>query len=82
MPFKLLTLLVAHLQFAQADTQTRNCKRATKPTHQDSRRMNGRNTTEKEQRTANSTLPKVAVQCFVRQFCGYINFSASYESLC
>jgi len=53
MPFKLLTLLVAHLQFAQADTQTRNCKRATKPTHQDSRRMNGRNTTEKEQRTAN-----------------------------
>lgn len=30
----------------------------------------------------NSTLPKVAVQCFVGQFCGYINFSASYESLC
>lgn len=30
----------------------------------------------------NSTLPKVAVQCFVGQFCGYINFSASYERLC
>jgi len=30
----------------------------------------------------NSGLAKVAVQCFVGQFCGYINFSASYESLC
>jgi hypothetical protein len=30
----------------------------------------------------NSTLPKVAVSCFVGQFCGYINFSASYESWC
>ena len=27
----------------------------------------------------NSGLAKVAVQCFVGQFCGYINFSASYE---
>ena len=32
-------------------------------------------------RTANSTLPKVAVKCFVGQFCGYITISASYESL-
>jgi len=39
---------------------------------------NQTNTTEK-QRTANSTLPKVAVQCFVRQFYGYINFSASLK---
>jgi len=31
---------------------------------------------------AHSTLPKVAVSFFVGQFCGYINFSASYESLC
>jgi len=44
--------------------------------------MDRHDTTEKEQRTANSTLPKVAVSCFVGQFCGYINFSASYESLC
>jgi len=29
----------------------------------------------------NSGLAKVAVQCFVGQFCGYINISASYESL-
>jgi hypothetical protein len=27
--------LVAHLQFAQVTTQTKNCKRATKQTHQD-----------------------------------------------
>ena len=27
----------------------------------------------------NSTLPKVAVQFFVGQFCGYINFSASLK---
>jgi len=30
----------------------------------------------------NSTLPKVAVSCFVGQFCGYINFGASYENFC
>ena len=29
----------------------------------------------------NTGLAKVAVQCFVGQFCGYINFSAAYESL-
>ena len=27
----------------------------------------------------NSTLPKVAVRCFVGQFCRYINFSASMK---
>jgi hypothetical protein len=30
----------------------------------------------------NTGLAKVAVQCFVGQLCGYINFSASYESWC
>ena len=35
--------------------------------------------TEKEARTTNSTLPKVAVWFFVGQFCGYINFSASMK---
>jgi hypothetical protein len=33
-----------------------------------------------ERKTAyNSTLPKVAVSCFVGQYCGYIKFSSSYE---
>ena len=40
------------------------------------------NTTEKEGYAGNSTLPKVAVSFFVGQFCGYKNFSASYESEC
>jgi hypothetical protein len=30
----------------------------------------------------NTGLAKVAVQCFVGQFCEYINLSASYESWC
>jgi len=50
------TLLVAHLHFCQRSNTNKKCKRATKPTQQDSRRMNGHNTTEKEQRTANSTV--------------------------
>ncbi len=36
-------------------------------------------TTERRRASANSTLPKVAVSCFVGQFCGYINFSASLK---
>jgi len=38
---------------------------------------------DKDDRTpaCNTGLAKVAVQCFVGQFCGYINFSAAYESL-
>lgn len=62
-----------HWQAPQADTQTKACQRVCLPYRTDDR---------KEQRRHNSTLPKVAVQCFVGQFCGYINFSASYERLC
>lgn len=37
--------------------------------------------TRKTERLGHNTgLAKVAVQCFVGQFCGYINFSSSYES--
>ena len=36
-------------------------------------------TANEKQRTANTGLAKVAVQCFVGQFCGYINIRASYE---
>jgi len=39
-----------------------------------------RNTDERTP-ACNTGLAKVAVQCFVGQFCGDINFSASYESL-
>jgi hypothetical protein len=35
--------------------------------------------TDDRRAATNSTLPKVAVSCFVGQFCGYINFSASMK---
>jgi hypothetical protein len=66
--------LAAHLQFAQANTKTKNCKRATKPAHKDKNEMTKLNTTEKGRRH-NSTYPKVAVQwlnqalCFYQSFC-------------
>jgi hypothetical protein len=37
--------------------------------------------TDERTPACNTGLAKVAVRCFVGQFCGYINFSASYESL-
>ena len=39
-------------------------------------------TMTKKKPAHNSGLAKVAVQCFVGQFCEYINFSASYGSWC
>lgn len=68
-----------HLQAAQSDTQAKACKRVCLPNRTDTATMDRQTTTEKEGRTHNSGLAKVAVQCFVGQFCGYINFSASYE---
>ena len=45
--------------FPNAQSQTKNCKRATKPTHND--RHNGQTTTlQKKQRTPNSTYNKLA----------------------
>ena len=48
--------LVAHLQFAQTDTQSKNCKRATKPTHHDRHKMYNRMICDEEGRTANIAL--------------------------
>ena len=53
--------------FPNAQSQTKNCKRATKPTHNDTT-MDRQTTTEKEARTANTGLAKVAVQCFADTF--------------
>lgn len=39
------------------------------------------NSTDKTS-AGNNGLAKVAEQCFVGKFCGYINFSALYESEC
>lgn len=68
--------------FANAVANAKKNKKSLQANAPRHRTMDRHGTTEKEQRTANSTLPKVAVQCFVGQFCGYINFSASYEILC
>ena len=56
---------MAHLQTAQADTQTKVCKRATKPTHQDRHEMRTKQMTEKEGRRHNSGLAKKRVQWLI-----------------
>ena len=53
--------------FPNAQSQTKNCKRATKPTHNDTT-MYRQTTTEKEGRTHNTGLAKVAVQCSADTF--------------
>jgi hypothetical protein len=66
--------LVAHLQFFQPHkAKQKNCKRATKPTRNDTT-MDRQISTEKEGRRHNSTYKKLAVQwlnealCFVSSF--------------
>jgi hypothetical protein len=60
--------LVAHLQFfPTAQSQAKNSKRATKPTHKDTN-MDRQTTTEKEERRHNTGLAKVAVQCSADTF--------------
>jgi hypothetical protein len=46
----------AHLQFAQANAQTKNCKRAYFTNRTDTATLDGQTITEKEGRTHNSTL--------------------------
>ena len=52
-----------HLQFAQANTQTKNCKRVCLNNRTDTATMDRQATTEKEGRTHNSTYPKGGVSC-------------------
>jgi hypothetical protein len=42
-----------HLQFAQANAQTQNCKRVCLPNRRDTANLDGQATTEKEGRTHN-----------------------------
>lgn len=53
--------------FPDAQSQAKNCKRATKPTHNDTT-TDRQTTTEKEGRTHNSGLAKVAAQCSADTF--------------
>ncbi len=58
-----------HLQFAQANAQTKNCKRVCLPNRTDTATMDGQTTTEKEGRTHNSTYKKLAVQWLNEALC-------------
>jgi len=57
-----------HLQFAQANAQTQNCKRVCLPNRTDTATSDRQVTTEKEGRTHNSTYKKLAVQCSADTF--------------
>ena len=58
-----------HLQFAQANAQTKNCKRVCLPSRTDTATLDGQATTEKEGRTHNSTYKKLAVQWLYKHLC-------------
>jgi hypothetical protein len=57
-----------HLQFAQANAQTKNCKRVCLPNRTDTATLDRQTTTEKEGRRHNRRLAKVAVQCSADTF--------------
>jgi len=57
-----------HLQATQANAQTKACKRVCLPNRTDTATWDKRETTEKEGRTHNSGLAKVAVQCSADTF--------------
>jgi len=65
---------VAYLQFYQPHKAKQKTAKATKPTHQDSSKMDRQLNDRKEGRSANSTYKKLAVQwlnealCFVSSF--------------
>jgi len=69
------THMVAHLQFLTSQRTSQNCKRATKPTHQDRYKMTTKRTTEKEGRRHNSTYKKLGVQWLIEH-------STSHQLLC
>ncbi len=64
----MLTLMVAHLQFHTSQRTSQNCKRATKPTHQDRHKMTANKHDRKKGRRHNTGLAKVAVQCSADTF--------------
>ena len=66
--------MVAHLQFAQADTQAKNCKRATKLTHKDRQQCTTDKHNRKKQRPITAPWQKSG-------FCGNIKFSVSNKLL-
>jgi len=64
-----------HLQFAQANVQTKNCKRVCLPKRTDTASLGRQTTTEKEGRTHNSGFAKKRVQWLIEH-------STSHQLLC
>jgi len=57
--------MVAHLQFHTSQRTSQNCKRATKPTHQDNHKMPTKQTIEEEWRRHNSIYKKLQIQWLI-----------------
>ena len=78
------THLQAHLLFCQHKTQRKKSKRACKPTHSDNADIRANLTRQtfdrKEQRTANSTYKKLAVQWLNKVLC-FVSSSVLADSL-
>jgi hypothetical protein len=60
--------------FPNTQSQAKNCKRATKPTHPNRHELTTKQTTEKEGRRHNSVLPQLAVTCKIEAECSYQTF--------
>ena len=56
--------------FADTQINAKKIKRACKPTHGGHCKLDTTDLRPKKTTTANSTYKKLAVQCFVGQFCG------------
>jgi len=61
--------MVAHLQFHTSQRTSQNCKRATKPTHQDRHEMITNKHDRKEGRSANSTYQKAGLRALQTHLC-------------
>jgi hypothetical protein len=64
----LANAFVSTFAFLQTHLAKQKCKRATKPTHQETAIMDGQQHDRKEARTGNTGLAKVAVQCSADTF--------------
>ena len=60
--------MVAHLLFCNRTEPNKKSKRATKPTHQDSTKMDRHSDNGRRSTTGNTGLAKVAVQCSADTF--------------
>jgi len=75
-------LLVAHLLFCNHTKPNKKSKRATRPTHQDSSKMDRHNDNGRRSTTGNMGLASCGVTCLNSSVVFQINFSAGLTVLC